>query len=330
MGAVVSAIFGMAEELRRADRPATGQRSLLPWDSTTSSHLRRATGGLRRGAAAVPQAGAPDRRVASAIQDSAPVVLLTHLRGGGRRQQVRQPCVRWTDTEVIEVDTLDTAVTRIFDTSDYSGTARHICSTPPVQPATPVGAIVSHHNIRPQCAANNRGLLHGIAQLPESTFVSWLPFYHDMGLMLGVTAPLMAQSRVVLTSPLAFLSRPASWLQLMASHSGAFSAAPNFALDFAVRCVSDDDMAASTGRLGGPHRRAERVNCAPSGASPVNSVSSAFARTLVRPAYGLAEATLHVATPAFGRPVQTARFDRRGSAKASPGQARSRAGTTSW
>ena len=73
--------------------------------------------------------------------------------------------------------------------------------------------------------------------------MSWLPFYHDMGLVLGVCAPIMAGFPAVLTSPVAFLQRPARWLHLMARKGQAFSAAPNFAFELAAGKTSDDDLA---------------------------------------------------------------------------------------
>ena len=73
--------------------------------------------------------------------------------------------------------------------------------------------------------------------------MSWLPFYHDMGLMVGIFVPILAGLHAVLMSPMAFLQRPARWMQLLASNSHAFSAAPNFAFELAAKKTSDEDMA---------------------------------------------------------------------------------------
>ena len=76
------------------------------------------------------------------------------------------------------------------------------------------------------------------------TLVSWLPFYHDMGLILGIFAPVVVGVRAVLTSPMAFLQKPARWMQISwPATPRPFSAAPNFAFELAVRRTSDDDMA---------------------------------------------------------------------------------------
>ena len=84
---------------------------------------------------------------------------------------------------------------------------------------------------------------YGRVPPPDTTMVSWLPFYHDMGLIVGICAPILAGLPAVLTSPASFLQRPARWMQLLASNSRAFSAAPNFAFELAARKTSDEDMA---------------------------------------------------------------------------------------
>jgi long-chain fatty acid adenylyltransferase FadD28 len=145
---------------------------------------------------------------------------------------------------------------------------------------------------------------------PGTTIVSWLPFYHDMGLYLGMCGPVLTGLPAVLTSPVAFLQRPARWMQLLASNSHAYSAAPNFAFELAVRKTSDEDMAGLdlsdvllivTG--------SERVHPA-----TLRRFTQRFARfnlreEVIRPSYGLAEATVYVATRAATQPPAIVRFD---------------------
>jgi long-chain fatty acid adenylyltransferase FadD28 len=140
--------------------------------------------------------------------------------------------------------------------------------------------------------------------------MSWLPFYHDMGLYLGICGPILTGLHAVLTSPVAFLQRPARWMQLLASNSKAYSAAPNFAFELAAKKTSDDDMAGfdlsdvlviATG--------SERVHPA-----TLRRFTQRFARfnlreAVLRPSYGLAEATVYVATRASAQPPVIVRFD---------------------
>ena len=131
--------------------------------------------------------------------------------------------------------------------------------------------------------------------------MSWLPFYHDMGLILGICGPIIGGYHSELTSPVSFLQRPARWVQSLATNHHAFSAAPNFAFELAVRRTSDEDMAGLD--LGGVLSivsGSERVHPA-----TLNRFTDRFARFnlrahIMRPSYGLAEATVYVASRVLG------------------------------
>lgn len=145
---------------------------------------------------------------------------------------------------------------------------------------------------------------------PDTTIVSWLPFYHDMGLILGVCAPVLGGIPAVLTSPVSFLQRPARWMQLLAKESHTFSAAPNFAFELAARKTSGEDMAGLDLAdvlviLSG----SERVHPA-----TLRRFTEKFARfnlpgKAVRPAYGLAEATVYALSRTPAQPPEIAHFD---------------------
>jgi len=150
--------------------------------------------------------------------------------------------------------------------------------------------------------------------------VSWLPFYHDMGLMLGLCAGILGGWRTVVMSPTAFLERPARWMRLLASNPRALSAAPNFAFELAAGRTSDDDMAGlDLGDVLYILSGAERVNPA-----TLRRFTQRFARfnlpdTVICPAYGLAEATLYVATRGAQGPQEVVHFE---SEKLSAGHAK--------
>jgi long chain fatty acid CoA FadD26 len=174
---------------------------------------------------------------------------------------------------------------------------------------TPAGVIVSHKNVVANLTQALGDYFEDSAKVP-STVVSWLPLYHDMGLILGVCAPLVADRRAVLLSPTSFLRRPACWIQLLAKSYRSFSAAPNFAFELAVQRTSDEDMAGlDLGEVVGIVSGSERIHVA-----TVQRFTERFARfglrpAAVRPSYGLAEATLYVATPEAGLPPKPVRFD---------------------
>ena len=138
---------------------------------------------------------------------------------------------------VVEVDLLD------LDSRHGSGARReNHAGTAYLQYTSgstrqPAGVMVTHQNIM----ANFEQLIsdtfedHGKVPPPDTTVVSWLPFYHDMGLMLGICLPILAGLRAVLTSPVAFLQKPARWMQLVARNSRTYTAGPNFAFELAAR-----------------------------------------------------------------------------------------------
>jgi long-chain fatty acid adenylase/transferase FadD26 len=303
--------LAVAEELRRCG--STGDRAAILAPQGLD-YIVAFFGALQAGFIAVPlpvpQFGVQDHRVASALQDSAPVVLLTTSSAVADINKYASAWGGRPAPEVIEVDILNTDFTRTLDTTDYSHTGPAYLQYTSGSTRTPAGVIVSHHNVTHNVQQMVDDYFNSNSEIPSGEVVSWLPFYHDMGLMLGVFAPLMAERSAVLTSPLAFLSKPASWMQLMTSDSGTFSAAPNFAFELAVRRISDEDMAdLDLGNVLAILSGAERVHHA-----TIKRFTERFARfglrdNVVRPSYGLAEATLHVAAPQFGHPVNTARFD---------------------
>jgi acyl-CoA synthetase (AMP-forming)/AMP-acid ligase II len=117
------------------------------------------------------------------------------------------------------------------------------------------------------------------------------------------------QDTAVLLSPMAFLQRPARWMQLLGKHRGQISSAPNFGYELAARRTSDDDMAGlDLGHVRVIAAGAERVSPA-----TLKRFIDRFARfnlseTAIRPSYGLAEATVYVATGGPGRPPKSVCF----------------------
>ena len=90
----------------------------------------------------------------------------------------------------------------------------------------PKGVTLTHANL----LANIRSIVAGVELRPEDVAVSWLPLYHDMGLIGAWFVPLFSGNPLVVMSPLAFLSRPERWLWAIHRHRGTISPAPNFAL----------------------------------------------------------------------------------------------------
>ena len=184
----------------------------------------------------------------------------------------------------------------------------------------PKGVMLTHANL----LANVRGIGEALRVCNDDVGVSWLPLYHDMGLIGAWLMPLYFGLPVVVLSPLAFLSRPARWLRAFHLFSGTISAAPNFAYELAATKIRDDEIA-------GLDLSAWRA--ALNGAEPVlpatlDRFRSRFAAYGFRPeallpVYGLAEASLAVTIPPVGRGplvdrLERAVFAKEGRAVASP------------
>ncbi len=102
----------------------------------------------------------------------------------------------------------------------------------------PKGVLLSHANI----LANIRAIGQAIAVRPDDVTVSWLPLYHDMGLIGAWLGSLYFGVPVAIMSPLAFLSRPSRWLWAIHAHHATVSPAPNFAFDMCVHKIADDEI----------------------------------------------------------------------------------------
>ena len=260
----------------------------------------------------VPLGGVSDQRVDSVLRDASPAAVLTTSSVIGEVIPHVTPQPGKPAPPVIEVDllNLDAPIRSPAREENYQTTAYlQYTSGSTRQPA---GVMISYTNL----AVNFEQLLFGYfpksggVTPPDLTFVSWLPFYHDMGLVLGVCAPILLGLNAVLTSPVSFLERPARWMELLAANAQVFSAAPNFAFELAARKTSDDDMAGRD--LGGVHTilsGSERVHPA-----TLNRFTERFARfnlrdTVVRPSYGLAEATVYVASSRAEQPPEIVDFE---------------------
>jgi 1-acyl-sn-glycerol-3-phosphate acyltransferase len=171
----------------------------------------------------------------------------------------------------------------------------------------PKGVLLTHDNL----LANIRAIGRGIDVQPTDVGVSWLPLYHDMGL-IGTWLFCMHQGLPVdIQSPLSFLSRPERWLWAIHERRGTLSPAPNFAYELCVRRVSDQ-------AIEGLDLSSWRV--ALNGAEPVSPdtlerfaqrfAPYGFRREAMMPVYGLAENSVALAFPPVGRGPRITRVRR--------------------
>ncbi len=259
----------------------------------------------------VPLFGAHDERASKVLENCEPVAVFTTTSvidavmpsvnaAAGRR------------ITVIELDALDYDAPVPEYHSEHDGARPALLQYTSGSTGVPSGVIVTHRNVAlniDQIAVDQFTDVGGYPPA-DTTLVSWLPFFHDLGLMLGIMAPVGTGCHAVVTSPMSFLQKPSRWIRLLASYPGAHSAAPNFAFDLAVRRTRDEDLEGlSLERVHGVMNAAERVQ-----AGTVRRFNERFSQFGLKPgvqlpAYGLAEATLYVSSLEPGRELPIVAFD---------------------
>jgi 1-acyl-sn-glycerol-3-phosphate acyltransferase len=313
----------LATELAKRGVPAGGRVALmLP---TSRSFFVSYAGILLAGAVPVPiyPPFRADRieeyaERQSAILNNAEVCLLLTFRRAESVAKLLRPRVR-SLTSVVDAEKLIEAAdsapplapgarsphvtsTRVRKGSDLALLQYTSGST-----GDPKGVMLTHANL----LGNIRAIGEAVQLRPTDIGVSWLPLYHDMGL-IGAWLTLMHYGiPVVVMSPLSFLTRPERWLQAFHKHGGTIAAAPNFAYELCVRKIADKDIQGidlSTWRA------------ALNGAEPVNPETLerfaerfekfGFRRESQLPVYGLAEASLAVTVPPLNRGPRIDRVER--------------------
>jgi 1-acyl-sn-glycerol-3-phosphate acyltransferase len=171
----------------------------------------------------------------------------------------------------------------------------------------PKGVVLTHANL----LANVRAMGHAVRAGAEDVFVSWLPLYHDMGLIGGCFATLYLGFPVVLMSPLAFLSRPSQWLRAIHRHRGTISGGPNFAYELCLRRIGESDLEGldlSSWRFA--FNGAEPVSPETLLAFEEKFSRFGFKKNVLSPVYGLAEASVGLAFTPPGEPWRVDLVDR--------------------
>ncbi len=156
----------------------------------------------------------------------------------------------------------------------------------------PKGVALSHANLM----ANVKCITHdGLRMTGEDVGVSWLPLYHDMGLIGFVLAPILYRTPIVFLPPLLFLKRPVSWLQAMTRHKGTISFGPNFAYALCVKRIRERELAnidLSSWRVAGCGAEPIRPETLESFAATFAKVG--FSAKALLPSYGMAESSLAI------------------------------------
>ncbi|HEX7479510.1 MAG TPA: beta-ketoacyl synthase N-terminal-like domain-containing protein [Polyangiales bacterium] len=201
--------------------------------------------------------------------------------------------------ELLTSDTLELATAESWQAPAADPTATCLLQYTSGSTSTPKGVAISHQ----QVAANQAMIQAATETCAADVIMTWLPPYHDMGLMGGILQPLYVGARCIIMPPDAFIRRPLRWLKTMQALDVSVSMAPNFAFDLCVRRIP-------AAQREGLDLSALRLVC--TGAEPINPetldrFTEAFAphgfrRSAFYPCYGMAEATLMISGGTAGAP----------------------------
>jgi amino acid adenylation domain-containing protein len=283
---------GIAAMLQQAR--AQGERILLVYPSGLD-YIAAFFGCLKAGAIAVPTYPPRLNRSLSRLQtiasDAQPAIALTtsSILSGIEDFLCEDPylrAARWQAT-----DTIQDSLGAEWKPPDITGETLAFLQYTSGSTATPKGVMVSHGNL----LHNERLIQQACGHTEESTFVGWLPLYHDMGLIGNILQPLFIGAPSFLMSPAAFLQSPVCWLRAITRYRAATSGGPNFAYDLCVRRVSAEqretlDLSSWNTAFNG----AEPIRLATMERFASAFQSCGFRRNAFYPCYGLAEATLFV------------------------------------
>jgi 1-acyl-sn-glycerol-3-phosphate acyltransferase len=236
------------------------------------------------------------RRQAKILQNAAPRMLITVSEA--LRLGVLLRGLVPSLGAIESVGSLQSAATRISLPQLTDPAATALIQYTSGSTGDPKGVVLSHANV----LANIRAILKAIDATSSEVLLSWLPLYHDMGLIGAWLAPLYAGARCYIMSPLSFLAHPQSWLWASHRYRATISAAPNFAFELCLKQIEDADLSGLD---------LSSLRFVANGAEPISSHTLrrfierfsryGFRSEAMAPVYGLAECAVALAFPPPGR-----------------------------
>ncbi|HEX7186575.1 MAG TPA: amino acid adenylation domain-containing protein, partial [Thermoanaerobaculia bacterium] len=284
----------IAAELRRRCRP--GDRALLlypPGLDFAAAFFGCLYAGLVAVPAYPPRSPRALPRLRSILEDSSPALALAPAASAARirgwfARHPDLPSIPWLATDEVPL-----AMAEEWRDPGVRGDDLAFLQYTSGSTSAPKGVMVSHGNL-----VHNQRVIEGACRHgEESVFVSWLPVYHDLGLIGQVLQAVWTGAHCVLMAPVAFLQHPPRWLRAVSRYRATTSGGPNFAYELCLRKVAAEGLDLSSWQVA--FNGAEPVR-----ASTLERFAEAFApagfrREALYPCYGLAETTLMVSG---GRP----------------------------
>ena len=174
---------------------------------------------------------------------------------------------------------------------------------------SPKGVMVTHNNI----IENSKILKEAFKLSTKDVAVSWLPLFHDMGLIEGLIQPIFSNFPLILMSPLDFIQKPFRWLKAMSDFKGTHAGSPNFGYDLCCEKISEDSIEVLD---------LSQVNTFYNGAETVKNYTlerftqkfqkAGLKKTAMFPCYGMAEATLMITGSEVSEQAKSIQTDKKG------------------
>jgi acyl-CoA synthetase (AMP-forming)/AMP-acid ligase II len=278
-----------------------GQRALLLYPPGLD-FIEGVFGCLYAGVIAVP-AFPPDPnrlermlpRLQSIVKDCGAKVLLTTKQIKSAAAFITHQAPEFSEMEWIATDRVEASQAEQWREPSWDPSQLAFLQYTSGSTGEPKGVMISHGNL----SHNLEVIQKGFQVTPQDHGVSWLPPYHDMGLVGGILGSAYCQNSITLFSPLHFLQKPFRWLKVISKHGGTISGGPNFAFEMCLKKIT-------------PEQKQEldlsHWNLAFTGAEPIQPETlrkfqdafsvCGFSGNAFLPCYGLAESTLMVT----GRP----------------------------
>ncbi len=256
-----------------------------------------------------PTSSNPQRagRLLGIVRDASPKAVLTDSEGAGRLDLIQRQHPELKSLAVFATDHLDESGDRELTLPQPRPDDLAFLQYTSGSIGSPKGVMVNHANLM----TNEAAIQAGLGLTSEDIGLSWLPFYHDMGLIGGILQPVYTGFPMLLMSPMRFLQHPLDWLTAISSHRVTLSGGPNFAYELCVRKIKPSER---------PGLDLRSWTVASNGSEPIHPQTMerftqafapcGFTQAAFYPCYGLAEATLFVAGPARGTVPIVRRFDK--------------------
>jgi acyl-CoA synthetase (AMP-forming)/AMP-acid ligase II len=239
-------------------------------------------------------------KIQAIINDAQPLVTLTREQALPKLEKLWGQLSPHSSTLLYATDHLDLEYARQWTPPPIRQSALAYLQYTSGSTAAPKGVMISHEN----ALRNIQETVKALSIAPDSILLSWLPHFHDFGLVFGILQPIYSGVLGLLLPPVSFIQRPIRWLQAVSRYKVTHSGGPNFAYDLCLRKIKPQQCTALD-------LSAWRV--AVNGAEPIcKGTMERFAQTFepngfhwsaLRPAYGLAEATLKVTFSGIQEPL---------------------------